>query len=207
MSARLKLVTPTNQNRKVRASSPAGRLTNEDYRKREHLTGEEVDKLIAAAKGSRYPERNAALILVMFRHGLRAYELAALEWSQIDFKAATMHITRVKRGKPSTHPIRGDELRRLRALHREKTGPWVFSTERGGPFTADMVNRLIKSLGKAAKLPFPAHAHMLRHACGYALANSGHDTRSIQDYLGHVSIQHTVRYTELSPTKFKEFWR
>ena len=84
---------------------------------------------------------------------------------------------------------------------------FVFATERGGPFTADAVNRLIKRIGERAGFAFPVHAHMLRHGCGYALANKGHDTRAIQDWLGHRSIQHTVRYTELSPTRFKDFWR
>src|ERR1700720_2843677 len=81
------------------------------------------------------------------------------------------------------------------------------ATERGGPFTSDAVNRLIKRIGERAGLPFPIHVHMLRHACGYALANAGHDTRALQDWLGHRSIQHTVRYTELAPTRFKDFWR
>jgi site-specific recombinase XerD len=84
---------------------------------------------------------------------------------------------------------------------------FVFATERGGPFTADAVNRLIKRIGERARMPFQVHAHMLRQGCGYALANAGHDTRAIQDWLGHRSIQHTVRYTELSPTRFKDFWR
>lgn len=122
---------------------------------------------------------------------------------------ATMHVRRVKKGKPSTHPIRGDELRALRQLRRDNPNTaYVFTTERGSPFTPDAINRLVKRLGRADELlGFPVHFHMLRHACGYALANAGHDTRSIQDYLGHRSIQHTVRYTELTPTKFKDFWR
>ena len=83
----------------------------------------------------------------------------------------------------------------------------MFATERGGPFTSDAVNRLIKRIGERAGMPFQVHCHMLRHGCGYALANAGHDTRAIQDWLGHRSIQHTVRYTELAPTRFKDFWR
>jgi integrase len=114
---------------------------------------------------------------------------------------------RAKNGKPAVHPIRGDELRMLRKLQRNTTSAFVFETERGGPFTADAVNRLVKTIGKRAKLSFGVHAHMLRHACGYALANAGHDTRLIQDWLGHRAIQHTARYTELSPTRFKDVWR
>src|SRR6516225_8647581 len=68
-------------------------------------------------------------------------------------------------------------------------------------------HRLIQRLGEAAKMPFPIHPHMLRHACGFKLANDGHDTRALQHYLGHKNIQHTVRYTELAPNRFKDFWR
>jgi site-specific recombinase XerD len=116
-------------------------------------------------------------------------------------------VRRAKNGKPSVHPLRGDELRALRELQRDAKTPFVFETERETGFTADAVNRLVKTIGQRAKLPFPVHCHMLRHACGYALANKGHDTRAIQDWLGHRSIQHTVRYTELAPTRFRDFWR
>jgi site-specific recombinase XerD len=107
----------------------------------------------------------------------------------------------VKRGSPSTHPILGDELRALRRLQREQEpkSPFVFTSERGSPLTAAGFARL----GVAAALGFKAHPHMLRHACGFALANKGHDTRALQAY----NIQHTVRYTELSPDRFKDFWR
>jgi integrase len=132
-----------------------------------------------------------------------------LEWSQVEFgRSAALHVRRVKNGKPSVHPVRGDEIRALRELRRQfPDSAFVFATERGGPFTADAVNRLIKRIGERARMPFQIHAHMLRHGCGYALANGGHDTRAIQDWLGHRSIQHTVRYTELAPTRFKDFWR
>jgi site-specific recombinase XerD len=114
----------------------------------------------------------------------------------------------VKSGKPSTHPIRGDELRALRKLQRDAPkSPFIFVSERGGPFTTDSFNWMIKRTGQKTSISFQVHSHMLRHATGYKLAGDGHDTRSIQDYLGHKNIQHTVRYTELSPTKFKDFWR
>jgi len=131
-----------------------------------------------------------------------------LEWSQVEFgRSPSLHDRRVKNGKPSVHPLRGDEVRALRALHAETKGNCVFETERGGPFTPDAVNRQLKRIGWRAGFDFPLHVHMLRHGCGYALANAGHDTRAIQDWLGHRSIQHTVRYTELAPTRFKDFWR
>jgi integrase len=168
----------------------------------------EVDKLIEAAKDNRHGHRDATMILVAYRHGLRAAEVVDLRWENVDLATATLHVMRVKSGKPATHPIGGDELRALRKLQREAPqSPFVFVSERGGPFTTDGFNWLVKRAGQRAGLPFQCHAHMLRHACGYALANAGHDTRSLQDYLGHRNIQHTVRYTELSPTRFKDFWR
>ena len=111
-------------------------------------------------------------------------------------------------GTPATHPILGAELRALRRLQREQEpkSPFVFTSERGAPFGPGFA-RLIERAGIAAKLGFKAHPHMLRHACGFALANKGHDTRALQAYLGHRNIQHTVRYTELSPGRFKDFWR
>jgi type 1 fimbriae regulatory protein FimB/type 1 fimbriae regulatory protein FimE len=204
MTAYLRLVEPRNENRTVPI-----RPANADLRQREYLTPNEIEKLIRAAKDGRYGHRDATLILIAYRHGLRASEICDLEWSQVEWgRAATLHVRRVKNGKPAAHPLRGDELRALRELRRRSPdSAFVFATERGGPFTPDAVNRLIKRIGERAGLPFPVHAHMLRHACGYALANDGHDTRAIQDYLGHKSIQHTVRYTELSPTRFKDFWR
>ena len=112
-----------------------------------------------------------------------------------------------KARRPRT--IRGDELRALRRLQREQDpkSPFVFTSERRSPFTTDGFAKLVARAGDAAKLGFKAHPHMLRHASGFALANKGHDTRSLQAYLGHKNIQHTVRYTELSPDRFKDFWR
>jgi integrase len=139
------------------------------------------------------------MVLVCYRHGLRASELVDLQWSQIDFNAGTMAVRRAKKGTPATHPIRGDELRALRRLQREQDpdSPFVFTSERGAPFTTAGFARMVERAGEAAKLGFKAHPHMLRHACGFALANKGHDTRALQAYLGHKNIQHTVRYTEL----------
>ena len=183
---------------------------NAELRQREYLTPAEIEQLIAAARRTgRYGHRDATLILIAYRHGLRASEIADLEWSQVEFgRNAALHVRRAKNGRPGAHPLRGDEVRALRELRRQfPDSTFVFATERGGPFTAGAVNRLIKRIGERAGLPFAVHAHMLRHACGYALANAGHDTRRIEDWLGHRSIQHTVRYSELSPAPFKEFWR
>jgi integrase len=168
-----------------------------------------VERLIKATQDNRCGYRDATMILAAYRHGLRAAELVDLRWDQVDFRTATLHVRRVKQGTPSTHPVLGDELRALRRVQREQEpkSPFVFTSERGAPFTTAGFARMIERAGKVAKLSFKAHPHMLRHACGYALANRGHDTRALQAYLGHRNIQHTVRYTELSPTRFKNFWR
>jgi integrase len=204
MNAQLRLVTPRCENRSVPV-----RPANSELRSREYLTPAEVVRLSKEARRGRYGDRDATLILIAFRHGLRASEICDLEWSQVEFgRSASLHVRRVKNGKPFVHPLRGDEVRALRELRRQfPDSAFVFATERGGPFTADAVNRHIKRLGERAGLDFQVHCHMLRHACGYALANAGHDTRAIQDWLGHRSIQHTVRYTELAPTRFRDFWR
>ena len=204
MTAHLHLVAPRNENRTV-PSRPA----NAELRPREYLTPAEVEKLTKEARKGRYGHRDATLILIAYRHGLRAIEVCDLEWSQVEFgRSASLHVRRVKNGKPSVHPLRGDEVRALSELRRQfPDSAFVFTTERCGPFTPDAVNRLIKRIAERAGFDFQVHAHMLRHACGYALANAGHDTRAIQDWLGHRSIQHTVKYTELAPIRFRNFWR
>jgi site-specific recombinase XerD len=130
-------------------------------------------------------------------------------WEQVEFRTATLHVRRVKQGTPSSHPILGDELRALRRLRREQEpkSTFVFTSEQKGPFSTAGFARMVERAGRKAKLAFKAHPHMLRHAWGYALANRGHDTRALQAYLGHGNIQHTVRYTELSLTRFRDFWR
>ena len=149
------------------------------------------------------------MILVAFRHGLRSSELVDLRWDQIDFTHAVLHVRRAKKGTPATHPVVGDEMRALRKLQREQDpkSPFVFTSGRGSPFTTAGFARMVERAGVEAKLGFKAHPHMLRHACGFALASKGHDTRALQAYLGHRNIQHTVRYTGLSPDRFKDFWR
>jgi integrase len=201
----LKLVAPTTENRTVTPRRPK----NADLRTREYLTDAEIERLTKAIKGNRYGHRDATMVKVAYRHGLRAAELVDLRWDQIDFDQATLAVRRVKRGSPCTHPIRGEELRALRKLQREQEpkSAFVFTSERGAPFGTAGFARMIERAGIEAKLGFKAHPHMLRHACGFALANRGHDTRALQAYLGHKNIQHTVRYTELSPDRFKDFWR
>ena len=169
MAAHLRVVEPRNVFRSVPV-----RPANAELRPREYLTPAEVERLIKAARDGRYGHRDATLILIAFRHGLRAVEICDLEWSQVEFgRAASLHVRRAKNGKPSVHPLRGDEVRALRELRRQTEGGFVFETERGGPFTSDAVNRLVKRIGERAGFPFLLHAHMLRHACGYALGECG----------------------------------
>ena len=203
--AHLRLVTPSTVNRTVTPK----RVPNGHLRTREYLTEAEVERLMAAARKNRWGHRDATMILVAYRHGFRPAELVDLRWDQIEFGSGALHVRRVKRGTPSTHPILGDELRALRRLQREQEpkSPFVFTSERGSPFTTAGFARMVERTGAEAKLGLKVHPHMLRHACGYALANRGHDTRALQAYLGHRNIQHTVRYTELSSTRFKDFWR
>jgi type 1 fimbriae regulatory protein FimE len=188
---------------------PPRRTKNLDRRTREYLTSAEVEKLLqASSKVGRHGARDRTLILLAYRHGLRVSELVTMRWEQIDLKTGLVHVARLKNGLASTHPIRGPELRALRELRRDYPDtPYLFVTERGGPMTPATARKLIARAGELAKLPFPIHPHMLRHSAGYKLANEGHDTRSIQQYLGHRNITHTVRYTELSPERFKGFWK
>jgi len=178
-------------------------------RTREYLTGSEVEALMAAArKSSRYGHRDATMILIAYRHGLRASEVCDLQWHQVELAAGRLHVRRSKRGTSSVHPLQGDELRALRRLQREQApGPHVFVSERGAPMAPKSFHALIRRLGERAGMPFAIHPHMLRHGCGYELANKGHDTRAPQAWLGHRNIQHTVRYTELAPNRFRDFWR
>ena len=196
---------PNTENGKV----PPLRRPNKDLRSREYLTSDEVDQLMTAARSiGRHGHRDATLILTAFRHGLRVSELIALRWDMVDLKQGLMHVNRLKNGVASTHPIRGPELRSLRRLKRNYPDtPYLFVTERKGPLTASAVRKVITRAGEIAKLGMPIHPHMLRHSTGFKLANDGHDTRAIQLYLGHKNIQHTVKYTELAPGRFKDFWR
>lgn len=195
---------PTIVNRKVLV-----RRKNAEYRNREYLSEKEVSQIIeAAAAVGRHRRRDAALILIAYRHGLRVSELVALRWDQVDLTQGLVHIARRKNGVPSVHPLRGPELRALRRLERDyPETPYVFVSERKAPLTVDTVRKIVARAGHHAGMPFPIHPHMLRHATGYKLANDGQDTRAIQHYLGHRNIQHTTRYTELAADRFNSFWK
>ena len=193
----------------VNGTVPPRRVSNREARPREYLTPKEVERLIDAAKSRarRYALRDATMILVAFRHGLRVSELCSLTWDQIEFNPGRLHVRRAKRGVPSVHELTGGEMRALRALKRDDAGSrYVFMTERGAPMTPAGFRKLLSRLGVAVKFPFSVHPHMLRHGCGYKLANDGRDTRALQAYLGHKNIMHTVRYTEMASDRFKAWW-
>jgi integrase len=176
---------------------------------RDYLTDREIERLMKAASGNRWGHRDSTAILLAYRHGLRASELVALRWDDIDLTTGRLHVRRAKDGTPSVHPITGKEMRALRKLQRETTtpSPYVFVSERGAPLSVAGYQRMIARAGEAAGFAFLIHSHMLRHSCGYKLANDGQDTRAIQHYLGHRSIASTVRYTALAHDRFKGFWK
>ena len=182
---------------------------NIDRRAREHLTPGEVDRLIKSAKTlGRHGHRDATLILLAYRHGLRVSELVALRWDAVDLKQGVLQVSRIKGGTASAHPLRSPELRALRKLQRDYPAtPYLFASERGGPLTRSTVRKIVARAGDEAGMKdLNIHPHMLRHACGYYLANKGVDTRGIQSYLGHRAISSTVRYTELAAGRFNDFW-
>jgi type 1 fimbriae regulatory protein FimB/type 1 fimbriae regulatory protein FimE len=200
---------PANTRKWESSAKPPRRVPNAERRSREYLTEAEVQKLIAAAeKLGRHGHRDGTMVLIAYRHALRVSELVSLKWDQVQFKEGLLHVRRLKHGTPSTHPLCGPELRALRRLQREyPTSAYVFCSERKGPLTTSSLRKIVARAGTAAGIGFPVHPHQLRHATGYKLANQGIDTRSIQNYMGHRNITHTVRYTELSPERFKNFWQ
>jgi len=187
---------------------PPKRKKNIELRSREYLTPDEVTRIITAAGSvGKFTHRDRILILICYRHALRVSELVSLRWDQIDPVNKTLHVNRAKRGVPSLHPLQEDVIRGLDVLKRTSLGdPYIFVTYKRRPMTAGTVRKIVARAGTLAGIPFSIHPHMLRHACGFYLANKGFDTRAIQSYMGHRSIQHTVRYTELTTERFKDFW-
>lgn len=179
---------------------------------RKHLSGREFERLLEAIRGCRNEVRDRCLILLMFRHGLRVSEAFSLVLEQVDIESRILHVARLKGGLSTTHPLRGDEIRAIKAWLVERPrmkapGRSFFLSEQRKPLHRSTVNLLLRKYGEKARLPVAVHPHMLRHACGFALADQGADTRLIQDYLGHRKIQHTVRYTATNPARFEKLWR
>jgi type 1 fimbriae regulatory protein FimB len=189
-----------------------GKSTAVDHAGKNFLTEAEMKRFLDAARHSRHGVRDHVMMLMAFRHGLRVSELVNMRLKDMDLETARLYVRR-KKGSLSTHqPIEGDELRalrawlRLREMRADARSPYLFLSERG-PMTRQAFNYLVAQTGKRAKLRFHVHPHMLRHSTGYYLANRNHDTRLIQDYLGHKNIAHTVRYTRTAASRFEGLWR
>jgi type 1 fimbriae regulatory protein FimB/type 1 fimbriae regulatory protein FimE len=185
------------------------RRKNTDYRGREHLEEPEVAAMVrAAAKRGRYGQRDAAAILLAYRHGLRVSEVCALRWDQVDVRGKNLYTNRAKGGLAAMHPLQPDEVKALKALaaQRAPEAVHVFENERGGALNASGMRKIVRRAGELAGLALPVHPHMLRHAAGFALMSKRRDLRTIQEWLGHKSLASTERYTALMPDRFAGIW-
>lgn len=190
------------------SNTPLRKPKNKDRRTREYLSPTEIERIISAARNiGRHGNRDAAMILLAYRHGLRVSELISLRWQQVNLQSGLLHVSRLKNGLDSVHPLFGPELRALRKVQREYPNTqYVFVSERKAPMIPSNFAKIFSRAGNKAELDMPVHPHMLRHSTGFKLANDSQDTRSIQQYLGHKNIRHTTRYTDISPAKFNNFW-
>jgi type 1 fimbriae regulatory protein FimB/type 1 fimbriae regulatory protein FimE len=185
--------------------------TNPSKKSREYLLESEVEQLIAVAKANKNTlsaTRNHLIILLGYRHGLRISELTSLKWNQVDFTAARIQIKRLKNSNSGVHPLAADECRILKKLkkHQPLKSNWIFATKSGIPITRDGVAKALAAIAEVAKLEFFFHHHMWWQGCGYELAKKWFNTRLIQEYLGHKSLQHTVLYTALDSERFNNLW-
>ena len=187
--------------------SHSGPVTDAHERRRDFLGEAEVTALLDGAKAGRHGVRDHLLLLTMYRHGLRVSEAVGLRRDEVDLDRARLWVRRLKNGLSVEQPIAGDELRALRRYlaTRKDALPWLFLSERGQPLTRQSVNYLITAAAIRAGVA-PVHPHMLRHSCGFALADRGHDLRLIQDYLGHRDPKHTVHYTRIAGSRFEGIW-
>lgn len=196
---------------KAAPSNGRQRKFSEQSKKRSYdfLAADELEALEKAAKLNRHGKRDWLAVRMAWRHGLRASELAGMEWADVDLKGGKLLVRRVKGGQDSTHWLEGDVMRALRALKRTQPAGsrWVFLSERGGPWAAVSFSRMVERLGDAVLPGRGVHAHQLRHSCGHHLAADGTDTRRIQDYLGHTAISSTRIYTQLQSIHLKNIWK
>lgn len=191
------------------AKQRSGAATTDAHeRAKDFLDDSEIASLLEAAKHGRHGIRDNLLLLMMYRHGLRVSEAIRLRRDHVNMGEAKLWVQRLKGSLSVEHPIYGDELRAIKRYlaKRDDRSPWLFISERGQPMTRQAVNYLIAQAGDRAGLP-DLHPHMLRHSCGFYLANSGRDLRLIQDYLGHRDVRHSVRYTRVAGRRFEGLWK
>ena len=170
---------------------------------RDYLTKDEIGQLVQQAKQGRYGHRDATMITLAFRHGLRVCELVGLLWSDVDFTTGRIHIRRLKGSNDGVHIIQADEQRMLKRLQRETAqSPYMFISERAAPVSTDGFRKAMNRWGIKCGFEWSISPHALRHGCGYHLANNQMDTRALQEWLGHKDISNTVRYTKLAANRF-----